>query len=464
MSDASDPADLRRELERIRAERDALRHQVEQLDAGSRTSGGVRGVAVAVMVALACVSFTGATVGVWAERSLLDNEVFARRAAPLGEDPAVQVAVSRWLTGQIMTVVNPEELFSDALGERGQILAVPLTAAVESFVQGQVDDFVRSDAFARLWAEATTRAHAAAVTIVEGESEVVQAEDDQIVVNLVPLIDAALARIGSLSPQLFGRTVDLPELSVEDLPATAQQRLSEALGRPVGSDFGVIVMDDDGQLAAAQDAVRLFGLVVWVLVTLSVVLVPLALWLSQRRRRTLLQLVFGVALGLVLVRRLGLRIEGDALELIPDGTTRAAAEAIASSFLDPLLDATAWMLWTLAAIAVVTLVTGPYRWAVAVRRGGARVASIVLRGAGAVGARAGDERTVAWLRTNTAALQVGGLAVAVVGLLAFDLSWWGLLGLLVLLAAYESGVWWLGQSVATGASVGGPGTEAGATA
>lgn len=466
MSDAPRPdaTDLRHELEELRAERDALRRQVRTLEARATTPGRIRGAAVVVVVALACVSFTGALVGVWAKRSFLDTEVFARRAVPLGQDPAVQAALSQWITDQVMTVVNPEELFAEALPERGRILAVPLAGAVRGFVQGQVDDFVRSDTFARLWAAATTQAHAAAVNVIEGRSEVVRADDDQIVVNLVPLINAALARIGSLSPEIFGRTIDFPDLTVDDLPATAQQRLSQALGTPVGEDFGVIRIDDGGQLAAAQDAVRLFGLLVWVLVALTVVLIPLALWLSRRRRRTLLQLVFGIALGLVLIRRVGLRIEGDAVDLIAGGTVQAAARAIASAFLSPLLDATALLLWVLAAAAAVTLITGPYRWAAALRRGAARVGATALRTAEAVGERATDERTVAWLQANTGALQAGGVVAAVVALVVLDLSWWGLLTLLVLLAAYQGGVWWLEQAAATapaGGAVPGPGTAAG---
>jgi hypothetical protein len=457
MRDAPGPdaTDRRHEPEALPAGRDTPRRQVRTPASGAGTPGRIRGAAVVAVTALACVSFTGAVVGVWAERSFLDNDVFARRAVPIAEDPAVQAAVSRWITDQVMTVVKPEELFAEALPERGRILAVPLAGAVRGFVQSQVDDFVRSDTFARLWAAAVTRAHAAAVEVVEGRSEAVGAEGGRIVVNLVPLVNAALARIGSRSPELFGRTIDFPDLTVEDLPASARQRLSQALGTPVGADFGVVRIDDGGRLAAAQDAVRLSSRLVWVLVALTAVSIPLALWLSRRRRRTLLQLVSGLALGLVLIRRVGLRVEGDAVDLIADDTVRAAARAIASAFLAPLLDTTALLLWVLALVAAVALTTGPYRWATALRRGAARVGATALRTAEAVGDRAGDERTRAWVRADTGALQAVGVVAAVVALVVLDLSWWGLLTLLVLLGAYQGGLWWLGRA-ATTAPAGGP--------
>jgi hypothetical protein len=422
MSDSAkpDPAELADEIERLQAERDRLSSEVKTLEEKKKSQSTIRTVGVFILVVLACVSFTGASVGVWAKRSFLNNEVFAERAGPLGADPAVQAALGVWITDELMQVINPEEIFREALPDRGQILAVPLATAVRGFVQGKVDEFLASERFANLWSEAVTRAHARAVDVVEGSSDVVSAQGDQIEVNLVPLVN----------------------------PANAQERVSQALGTPVDEDFGVIVIDDNGALSAAQEAIRLFGIAVWILVILTIVLIPLALWVSHRRRRTLLQLVFGIALGLVLIRRVGFRLEGDAVDRIANETNRAAAKAITQSFVDPLLDATLIALWILLAIAVVAVVTGPYRWAVALRRGVGNAMSSLGHIVGSAGERATDEATVAWLRANTGALQIGGAAVAVLALLVFDLSWFGLLLLLILLAAYEAGVWWVGQSAA----------------
>ena len=442
------PTEPEESVDQLRAERDALESQVHTLEAKRRRGGRIRGVAVFVLLVLTCVSFTGATVAVWAKRSFLNNEVFAERAAPLGADPAVQAALTPWITDQIMSVVNPQQLIRDALPDRGQILAVPLANAVTGFVRGQVDSFVHSDTFAKLWATATTRAHERAVRVIEGKSDVVGTSNGQIVINLVPVINEALAQVGALSPDIFGHTVDIPTVTVDDVPAAAQARLSQALGTPVGEDFGVIRIDDNGTLGTAQHAVRLFNIAVWVLVILTLILIPLTLWVSHRRRRTLLQLVFGIAFGLVLVRRVGLRVEGDALDIIANTTNRAAASSIAHSFIDPLLNATAIALWILFAVAVVAAVSGPYRWAVALRRGARHLGTTAIHTAEAVGERATDDTTVAWIRAHISALQIAGAAVAVLVLLALDLSWFGLLLLLILLAAYEVSLWRLDQSTA----------------
>jgi hypothetical protein len=84
------------------------------------------------------------------------------------------------------------------------------------------------------------------------------------------------------------------------------------------------------------------------------------------------------------------------------------------------------------------------------------LARSVASAAGAMSERATDEATVAWLRDTIGALQAGGVVLAVFVLLVFDLSWLGLLLLVALLAAYEAGVWWLGQSAPSEDGAGGP--------
>ena len=158
-----------------------------------------------------------------------------------------------------------------------------------------------------------------------------------------------------------------------------------------------------------------------------------ALALSRSRRRTLLQLMFGIAFGLVLVRRLSLRTQADLLELFKVQTNRAAAEVTSDRVLSGLLDITRWLLIICVVVAAVALLTGPYRWAVALRRG------VVSLGRGTVGAagRVRDEATLEWVVTHRQALQVAGLAVGFLMLLLFDLSWLGLLVLLGLVGALE---------------------------
>jgi hypothetical protein len=404
---------------------------------------------VGLLIVITCFAMLASVVGIWARRSALNNDVFDDRVAPLGADPRVQAALATFITNEVMITIDPETIFREALPDQAQILSVPLASAVEGFVQDQVENFLATDQFASLWASATTRAHAAAVNLVEGKSDVVGTDGDTLVINLIPVINGVLAQIGDLSPDIFGRSVDLPTLTVDDIPTEAIDQLESALGIALPDDFGVIrVADAGGPLAAAQDGVRLFNYAVIGFVVVALVCLALALWLSRRRRRTILQLVGGLAITLMLFRRIGWRLEDDALALINDDTNREAADAVLSVFVNPLFDAITTILWVLFIVGVIALVTGPYVWAVQLRRSARQLASTAMDAAGSVHERAGRADTVEWVQRNLSALQAAGGGVAFILLVFFNLSWWSLFFLLLVLGGYELVLWRIGQRVA----------------
>src|SRR5215211_896470 len=163
------------ELERLRLERDQLQSQVSALT--QRRRSRVRGVLAPVLVILACVCLVAATVGVWAKRNFLDTDRFVTRVGPLIEEPAVQDAIAGRLTEQIVGLVDVEAVLEDALPERGRLLVGPLSGAVEGFVGDQVDAFVATDAFRRLWVGAAELAHTGAVRVLRGEATNLQTSD-----------------------------------------------------------------------------------------------------------------------------------------------------------------------------------------------------------------------------------------------------------------------------------------------
>jgi hypothetical protein len=382
---------------------------------------------VAVLQVLGVACFTASAVGWWARRNVADTDVWLQRVSTLPADPAVQAAIGDWLGDQVVELIDPRELFVEVLPERGRLLAGPLGGAVEDFVRERVDDFVASDRFAQLWVAANERVHTAVIRVLRGESDAVAAEGNRVVIDLVPAIDAVLADLAAASPDLLGGRVELPEVSVDDVPEVAIRRLERTLGLDLGDDFGQFVVYDHGRLQALQDGLErarrwLIGLSV-----LSVVALAGALWFSDRRRRTLLQAAAGLALGLALIRRLGLRGQRELLAAIDDATNRDAARAVTDRFLDPLLAVTRNLLWVLAAIAVVALVSGPYPWAVRLRRGLGDVAR---------GGTSGEvpARVTAWLGDHAGAVRAGGLIVVLVVLLVADVSFVGLAVLAALVA------------------------------
>jgi hypothetical protein len=422
------------ELERLRMERDQLQSQVSALT--ERRRSRVRGVLAPVLVVLACVCLVAATVGVWAKRNFLDTDRFVSRVGPLIEEPAVQDAIAGRLTEQIVGLVDLQAVLEEALppGRERLVaaLAAPLSGAVEGFVGDHVDAFVATDAFRRLWVGAAEVAHTAAVRVLRGEATNLQARDGTITLNLVPVVDQVLARITAASPEILGRQVNIPDVSLEDVPEAAVTKLESALGRDLPEDFGQVTVYDDGALAAAQDGLELFDKLVVAFVVGMVLFTALALWVSQRRRRTLLQLTVGATLGLVLLRRVIFRLEAEVAELPPRPAGKEAAGLAAGNFLDPLVTFTQLALVGLVIVALVAVLTADYPWVVSLRR---RVATVAASAFGAVGRGATDDATVRWIAGHQELLQAAVGALVLVALWALDLSWFGVLVVLAVGAA-----------------------------
>ncbi len=225
-------------------------------------------------------------------------------------------ALSAYLTDQLNQLIDPQEIFSEALPDRAQILAIPLAGAVEGFVGDQVSTFVASDTFAQLWKAAVETAHREAVRVLEGDTPLLEESNDQIVINLLPVINQVLAQIGESSPDILGRSVDLPTITVDDVPDAAREAIGDALGINLDDDFGTFTIYDDGALSSAQEAVSLADKLVWVLVVLAPLAIAATIAISARRRRTLLQLTVGIALSMVLVRRLVFLFQKDLLDYV----------------------------------------------------------------------------------------------------------------------------------------------------
>jgi hypothetical protein len=428
------------ELIELRRERDQLADRLSRVERRGARRRRLRAIAVGLLVVLGCTSFTLAAVGVWVRRNVTNTEVWVDRAGPLSADPAVRAALGRWLSNEIIELVDPAALFVEVLPERGQLLAAPLAGAVDDFIRDRVDRFLASDEFETLWVAANERAHGRLVRVLRGDTPNVITGDDKVTINLVPIIDQALARISAASPELLGRQVDLPELSVDDLPDAAIARLSTALGVDLDDDFGQITVYDKGRLAAVQDGVeqarRLFVLIT----VIAVVSLAGALALSARRRRTFLQILAGLVIGIALVRRLGIRANTELLASIRDPVNHDAAWAVTDGFLGPLLDVTRGLLIALVVIAAIAVLTGPYPQIMRLRSRtteGAHKAATLIRAQLSRTSGGTDDQAATWIEVHRSALQIAGIVAGVLALVLLDLSFLGLLVLAAVIGLFE---------------------------
>lgn len=443
-SEQSGPAsdeELEAEVERLRIEKEQLAAKLDDRDERRARGGRTRRAAVGIFVVLGVLCFTLTIPGSWARRTLLDTGGYVDTIAPLSKDPAITAAFSRNITEQAFSALDVETVVEQALPEKAAFLAAPLTNGVKGFVQERVNQLLGSDEFQRLWISANAFAQSQLIAVLNDDSDVVSKLGGQVSLNLIPLINQALDQVQSQASQLLGKNVTLPQISAGELPAAAREKIESALGISLPDDFGQVVLFETDRLEAAQDALATFNKLVFVLGGLALVLSVLALLLSRRRRRTLLQLAVADLVGVIMVRRIGRIAQSDIVDRVADPVDRAAVDALTGRLLDRLLSFTVWIGWVLVIVIVVAAITGPYPWAAWIR---ARVAALFRVGGEAVSGRVSDDATLEWIRAHLGILQVAGAAVAIVLLLALPVGWLGFLVIAGLLALYEVGLWRLG--------------------
>jgi hypothetical protein len=421
------------ELERIKAERDALAREVDTLK-GRRTSRGgrFRRFFVALLVILSCILTTAVLAGGWAFRTVFNTDKWVERVVPVIEDRAVTDALSRRLTDQIFSLINVEELTAEALPPRAAPLAGPLTSAVHDAVEDRVAEVLASSEFERIWIQANRFAHEQIIAVLRDEGDVIQRTGGEVSLNLLPAINAAIARIEAQASGLFGRDITIPEISAGEVPEAAREKIESALGVQLPEDFGEIPVYNSDKIVAAQDAMATLDRILLLLVIAAPLTLIAALALSRSRRRTLIQWIVGSLLGLVIVRRLLMWVEDEVVALAREenrGAARSIVDTVLSSFFSL---SQAIMVVALLVLAVIIL-TGPYGWAVSFRRWVRKTGGDL---AVAIRDQTHDEGTARWVAAHRDPLLLAGSVFAVMLFWIFDLSWFTFLMIAGLLIAY----------------------------
>jgi hypothetical protein len=426
------------DVQQLRAERDELRRRLDAAERNARPPRRTRRVAAACLVVVTALVFGAAVAATWVRVNTVRTDKFVDLVGPLGSDPDVQAALADFTTAQLVSAIDARAYLADALPDRATVLAVPLASAVNGYVGDRVDEFFTSDRFERLWENAVRLAHEGMLAVLEGDAENVRVENGDVVLNLVPLYNAVLTRVEEGAAGILGRNVNLPDIEPGMLPDDARQRIEDAIGRDLPDNWGTIVVFEEQRLTAMQDALQLFRRATALLAIVAVALVGLTLWVSPNRRRTGLQLAVGIAVVLVLLRRVTFTAQDSVIDAVKVEQNQRAVSNITDHVLSGFYGLTAVLLWACFAIALVLFLAGPSRLAVAIRSGAAGAARTVA-GAGATTAE--RAASSAWVRAHREALQVGVAVVMVLFVLAVRLTFWQLLVVVVVTAVVEWLLW-----------------------
>jgi hypothetical protein len=446
---AQTPEQIKAENERLIAERDTLAKKLDRREIRRQRGGVFRRIAVTVLIVLTVILIPVAATVTWAHQTVLNTNRYVATVAPLASNPTITSAVAVQVTNQIYAAVDPQPRIKAILPPKAAPLAGPIASGFKTVLGDGVRKVVTSPHFAQLWTTANRFASAKLVAVLRNKAPAIQTQGNNVVLNLVPLLNDAIKQVSTQISGLTGKNIAIPAISGNELPSAACKKISTALNRPVPATCGQIVLFPASKLKAAQQAVGRFDSITLLLLILAPVLFLLTLALSRTRRRTLLQLTFASAFTLVVVRRLTYYMEGR-LAGAAKPQNRPAVREIISTVLGGYFTLTAWLLAGALIIAAIALVTGPYRWARALRHwiyvAAVAVGHAVAGVSRALSGRAKDDGTRRWVAAHKGWLYAGGAVLGLILLLAIDMTPVWILVTVVLVGAYEFGVFWLAKS------------------
>ena len=424
------------ELERTRLERDAALQKLDTRNRRARLAKKGRHLLLGILVVLFAVLLPLTVTLGWVRTSVGTTSGWVRTVGPIPTEPVVATALGTELANEVFSALQVQQQIASALPPKASFLAGPITNEVHGFVQQGMTKAILSPQFHTLWVEANQFAHAQLIAVLQGKSKAVSTTNGQVVLDLVPLLNAGLSQVEGTISGIVGHPVNLPTIGPNDVPAAACEKIGSALGVTLPSNCAQVPLFPADKLTQAQDFYRTLHGAVTALFFVTPLLALITIGISDRRRRTTLQLLGGGIIGLVIFRRAIIWLR-TTLENTGKPQNKAAREAILSHVLHGFFLGTTWFLIGFVIAMAVLAVTGPYAWARALRRTVVRLAQGAWSGVMALAGTATSPAATEWIAGHAVGLQVAGAVLGVVLILALPVSWIGVIIILALVAAYE---------------------------
>ena len=348
------------------------------------------------LIALAAVIALVSSLTVWVKRQALDTDSWTDASAALLQDDQVREALSTYVVDELYSNGDVSGRLQESLPPDLAGIAAPLAGALRAPAVTAVDRLLEQPRVQALWEEVNRVAHQQLIAVLEGNPRPnISTENGDVVLDLRSFIIDVGTELG-IGGQL-------------------EQRLPQ--------DVGQVTVLESGELATAQDAVKVIKALSWLLFIITVVLWGISLWLARGWRRVALR---GIGVSLLILGLLLLVIRQAAGNYIVNALTSGEGtirEAAHSSWLigTTLLAEVGWAAVIYGLVAVTgAWLAGPTRIATAAR---ARVAPALADRPGLSWAAAGAVYllVVWWGPTPALRQPLGVLVLGVLAAVGFEL-------------------------------------------
>ncbi|HEX5641548.1 MAG TPA: hypothetical protein VFZ86_04310, partial [Thermoleophilia bacterium] len=318
----------------------------------SRRAPRLRTGVAAFLVAASVLAVLVSALALWTHGLVFDTDTYVGVVVPVLDDPDARKALGEYAASTAVRAVDLDARIEAALPSDAAVLAPALTSSLQAFLAGEIDRFLGTEPARRLWAEGNRLAHRQLVTTLQDENGAVTAGEDDVRLDLLPLVAVALQRLEARVPGILGRDVTLPEIEPDRAPGEIRTLLQDALGRGLPADLGSVTLLRGTQAREAKRTLSLFNDLVILVVALTVALIVAALLVSVRRLRTAFWLGLGSLLAFVVARVIAARLEQAVVDAVETGGGAAVARSVLSSAVRSL---DAFFVWIAVAGAIVAV-------------------------------------------------------------------------------------------------------------
>lgn len=216
-----DPDALRAEIERLKAENQAL--------AAEKPHHFWRTFLAVVCVVLGVVTLSMAVSAVWLNRTVMDENRWVETMAPLAADPAVQQYAATTASNAIFDNVDIQAYVNQALAPlppQTHVLAAPITAAIQNAIKNAATKITQSQQFYNLWVQINRAAHKAFIAaITDQQGAVFQKQGGTVTMDVSALVDQIKQALVDQGLTFVGN-INIPirnqQITLVDSPAITQ--------------------------------------------------------------------------------------------------------------------------------------------------------------------------------------------------------------------------------------------------
>jgi len=340
---SDDPEALKAEIERLKAQNEAL--------TAEKPAGHFwRNFFAVVCIVLGVISVTLAVSAVWLNRTIMDEDRFVTTMAPLAQNASIQQYAATAASNAIFDNVDIEAYVRQALAPlppQAQILATPITLAVQNVVRTAATKITQSQQFYQLWVQilhATHKVFIAAITNRQGA--IIQKQGGTVTLDVSALVD-----------QVKQTLVDqgLKFVANINIPLQNQQ----------------IVLLNSSLIDQLGQAIQLMNTLAYVLPFLALGLLAAGIGLAVKRQKAVLWVGVGIVIATILpIQAIYLGQAPFArsvynLAQMPTAAAQATYQIVFRYLIEAnrLIAAVGLIIW------IGALIAGPSKWATSLRGG-----------------------------------------------------------------------------------------------